>query len=198
MEPMISRSRALAITFLCSVSVASASGGKPSAASVHTSRATPTALARTAPRPPAAKQLTITVLWDDAMSTRDSGLWIGYLFARMEFISRNGGRYNRVPGVVNPIFDEEIFARTEAAKVYRELRSKGKGTDSAYFNDLDKVDAAGFMREYVWRYLHRDEWGVAPDALRVSEFDRWAKANLLSHAPETRGRIAFQDGAASG
>ena len=144
------------------------------------------------------KQLTITVLWDDAMSTRESGLWIGYLFARMEFVARNGGRYSRVPGVITPIFDEEVFARGEAAKVYRELRLKGKGTDSPYFNDLEKVDAAGFMREYVSQYLRRDSWAAAPDALRSDEFAHWARSNLTNHAVETRGRVAFQNGDSAG
>jgi hypothetical protein len=125
-------------------------------------------------------------------------LWIGYLFARMEFVSRNGGRYTRVPGVITPIYDEEVFARGEAAKMYRALRSQGKGTDSPYFNDLDKIDAAGFMREYVWQYLRRDSWGAAPDTLRGSEFERWARVNLTGHTPETRGRVAFQTGTTAG
>lgn len=144
------------------------------------------------------RQLTITVLWDDAMTTRESGLWIGYLFARMEFVSRNGELYNRVPGVITPIFDEEVFARGEAAKIYRELRAKGSGSDSAYFNDLEKVDRAGFMREYVWQYLHRDAWGPAPATLRSGDFERWARSNLGQHVVETRGRVAFQTGTSAG
>lgn len=176
---------------------AASAAGKSTAA--HPRPVANNRVATARPRTPAPqKQLTITVLWDDAMTSRESGLWIGYLFARMEFVSRNGGRYNRVPGVITPIFDEEVFARGEAAKMYRELRSKGSGTDSAYFNDLEKVDSAGFMREYVWQYLHRDAWGAAPEALRSSDFERWARSNLGQHAVETRGRVAFQTGTTAG
>lgn len=161
--------------------------------------AIPQRLANTRTVPVAPRQkLAITVLWDDAMSTRESALWIGYLFARMEFVSRNGDRYERVPGIITPVFDEEVFARSEAAKVYRELRSQGKGTDSAYFNDLEKVDAAGFMPEYVWQYLHRDSWSTPPATLRSSEFARWVRQNLPHHAVQTRGRVAFQTGTTAG
>jgi hypothetical protein len=199
------RFAALATLLSLSVTALPASAaGKPAATAHASARANSQATASTrlanarstAPAPQ--KQLTITVLWDDAMTSRESGLWIGYLFARMEFVSRNGGRYSRVPGVITPIFDEEVFARSEAAKIYRELRSKGRGTDSAYFNDLEKVDSAGFMREYVWQYLRRDTWSVAPEALRNSDFERWARSNLGQHAVETRGRVAFQTGTTAG
>ncbi len=129
------------------------------------------------------------------MTTRESGLWIGYLFARMDFIGRNGGRYHRVPGVILPIFDEEVFARGEAAKIYRNLKQKSKAMESAYFNDLEKVDAAGYMPEYVWRYLRRKEWSTSTDNLRSAEFERWSRSNLTAnHAPETRGSVVFQTG----
>ncbi len=146
-----------------------------------------------APASPAApRQLTISIDWGDAMTTRESGLWIGYLFARMDFIGRNGGRYHRVPGVILPIYDEEVFARGEAAKIYRNLKQQNKAMESPYFNDLEKVDVAGFMPEYVWRYLKRNEWSTAPANLRAAEFERWSRANLAAnHAPETRGNVVF-------
>jgi hypothetical protein len=152
-----------------------------------------------APQAPAApvapRQLTISIDWGDAMTTRESGLWIGYLFARMDFIGRNGGRYHRVPGVILPIFDEEVFARGEAAKIYRNLKQRNKTMESPYFNDLEKVDAAGFMPEYVWRYLKRNEWSTVPPNLRAAEFARWSRSNLTgNHAPETRGNVVFSTG----
>lgn len=126
------------------------------------------------------------------MSTRESGLWIGYLFARMEYIGRNGGLYHRVPGVILPIFAEEVFARGEAAKIYRSLKQQNKAMESPYFNELEKVDAAGFMPEYVWRFLKRNEWSTVPANLRAADFDRWSRSNLTTnHAPETRGNVVF-------
>jgi hypothetical protein len=159
--------------------------------------ATPTAKTRTAAATQAAapRQLTISIDWGDAMTTRESGLWIGYLFARMDFISRNGGRYHRVPGVITPIYDEEVFARSEAAKIYRNLKKQNKAMESPYFNDLEKVDAAGYMPEYVWQYLKRREWQDPPANLRAAEFSRWSIRHLAgNHAAESRGRVVFQTG----
>lgn len=150
--------------------------------------AAPPPAARTVP----AQHLTLTVLWDDAMSSKESGLWIGYLFARMDYIGRNGRDYPQLAGVIAPKFDEEVFARSEASKVYRDMRSRGKGVDSKYFNDLEKVEAAGFMREYAWQYFKRSDWGAAPTSLRMSEFAAWNAVNLSNHQPQTRGRVAFQ------
>ena len=174
--------------------VLSLSAGTGLAAASSTAGARPrTPKAPAAPAVP--RQLTISIDWGDAMTTRESGLWIGYLFARMDFIGRNGGRYQRVPGVILPIFDEEVFARGEAAKIYRNLKQQNKAMESPYFNDLEKVDAAGFMPEYVWRHLQRKEWSTVPPDLRVAEFDRWSRNNLASnHAPETRGNVVFSTG----
>ena len=173
----------------------STGAAKPRATVTATTRPSPNATPRVpkAPATPASpRQLTISIDWGDGMTTRESGLWIGYLFARMDFIGHNGGRYQRVPGVIIPIFDEEVFARGEAAKIYRNLKQQNKAMESPYFNDLEKVDAAGFMPEYVWRYLKRNEWSTAPPDLRAVEFERWSRSNLASkHAPETRGNVVF-------
>ena len=177
---IVSLSLALLIALSSPVNAANSAAAKPKAPA--------------APKVPAVpRQLTITVLWDDAMSTRESGLWIGYLFARMDFIGRNGGRYQRAPGVIVPIFDEEVFARSEAAKIYRNLKQANKSMESNYFNELEKIDAAGYMPEYVWRYLRRPEWAAPADNLRTADFERWSRGNIsASHAPETKGRVIFQ------
>jgi hypothetical protein len=168
-----------------------ASGTSLRTANAATRSAAPSKPAKPA-APAAARQLTISIDWGDAMTSRESGLWIGYLFARMDFIGRNGGRYTRVPGVILPIFDEEVFARGEAAKIYRNLKEKNKAMESPYFNDLEKVDAAGYMPEYVWRYLKRNEWSTTPVNLRAADFERWSRSNLTAnHAPETRGKVIF-------
>ncbi len=194
--------RTLAITLLLLTVAASAlAADKPAVAGSRTTTTANTPTATPArPRRPAVptapvapRQLTISIDWGDAMTTRESGLWIGYLFARMDFIGRNGGRYHRVPGVIVPIYDEEVFARGEAAKIYRNLKQQNKAMESPYFNDLEKVDAAGFMPEYVWQYHRRSEWRDQPGNLRTAEFDKWSRNNLTGgHRTETHGRVIFQ------
>jgi hypothetical protein len=130
--------------------------------------------------------LTVTVLWDDAMTGKEAGVWMGYLFARMKYVSSNGGRYKNVPGVIQPLYDEEVHARTEAVFIYRDIRSRKPEMAAPYFDELDKVEAAGYMRSPQW---------VQPDApLRDAEFDRWASEYLRTHAVQTRGRIALTRG----
>lgn len=190
----MSKSTALIGTTLLStvaLTVSSVAATPAHRASVSRSAAHRTAPATTT-RVVREQHLTLTVLWDDAMSSKESGLWIGYLFARMDYIGRNGRDYPQLAGVIAPKFDEEVFARSEASKVYRDMRSRGKGVDSKYFNDLEKVEAAGFMREYAWQYFKRSDWGAAPTSLRMSEFAAWNAANLSNHQPQTRGRVAFQ------
>jgi hypothetical protein len=166
---------------------------KPRAMATRPSPSTTPRIPKAPAAPAAPRQLTISIDWGDAMTTRESGLWIGYLFARMDFIGRNGSRYHRVPGVIVPIYDEEVFARGEAAKIYRNLKKQNKAMESPYFNDLENVDAAGFMPEYVWQYHRRSEWRDQPGNLRTADFDKWSRSNLTGgHKAETRGRVIFQ------
>jgi hypothetical protein len=141
-----------------------------------------------------AEPLTVTVLWDDAMSGKEAGVWMGYLFARMKYVSNNGRQYKNVPGVVQPLYEEEVHARTEAVFIYRDIRSRKPEMAAPYFDELDKVEAAGFMREYVWRYLRSSHWVQPAAPLRDAEFDRWASEHLRTHAVQTRGRIALTRG----
>jgi hypothetical protein len=141
-----------------------------------------------------AEPLTVTVLWDDAMSGKEAGVWMGYLFARMKYVSSNGGQYKNVPGVVQPLYAEEVHARTEAVFIYRDIRSRKPEMATPYFDELDKVEAAGYMREYVWRYLRSPQWVQPTAPLRDAEFDRWASEHLRTHTVQTRGRIALTRG----
>lgn len=143
------------------------------------------------PAPQASKPLTVTVLWDNAMTGKEAGIWMGYLFARMKYVSNHGGQYARVAGVVAPRYEEEVHARTEAVHIYRDIRARKPEMAAPYFDALDKVEAAGFMREYVWQFLRRPEWAAPNSPLRSVEFEHWARDALRDHRVETRGRIAL-------
>jgi hypothetical protein len=174
---------------LLSLLIAGASAAAAADSSGPRARVTPTAsaAAKTAP-------LTVTVLWDNAMSGKEAGVWMGYLFARMKYVSSHGGQYPHVVGVVAPKYEEEVHARTEAVHIYRDIRSRKPEMAAPYFDDLDRVEAAGFMREYVWKHLRRPEWQAPASALRAADFDAWAGEHIPSHQVETRGRIALQRG----
>ena len=134
-------------------------------------------------------QLTVSVLWDDAMTNKQAGVWMGYLFARVQYVSQHAPQYPNSPGIVAPKFDEEVHARSEAVEIYRDIRARKPEMASEYFNALERVHAAGYMREYVWRYLKRPEWTQPAAQLRDQEFERWTREHLPGHQVETRGQI---------
>jgi len=102
-------------------------------------------------------QLTVSVLWDDAMTNQQAGVWMGYLFARVQYVSDHAPEYPNVPGIVQARFAEEVHARSEAVEIYRDLRARKPNMANDYFDELERVYAAGFMSEYVWHYLKHTE-----------------------------------------
>ena len=60
-----------------------------------------------------------------------------------------------------------------------------------YLQLLADVRAAGFIREYVWRFLREPSW-PEPAGLRSDAFAAWAAENgLAEHRPPT---LAFVSG----
>jgi hypothetical protein len=92
-------------------------------------------------------------------------------------------------GEIVPSFDEEVFARSLAARVYREHAGE-KDSYDAYFADLAKVESKSFMREYVWTYLHRPEWRSSEHPAKLTAFQNWSRTNLKNHTPQTYGALA--------
>lgn len=137
----------------------------------------------------AAGQLTVSVLWDDAMTNKQAGVWMGYLFARVQYVSDHARDYPNVPGIVQARFEEEVHARGEAVEIYRDIRTRKPEMANEYFDALERVHAAGFMREYVWHYLKQPEWSAPAGTLRASEFQAWSAQHIPNHRAETRGRI---------
>jgi hypothetical protein len=82
--------------------------------------------------------------------------------------------------------------RSIAVNMFRELRRNDARLVSDYFSDIDRVEAAGFLREYVWSYLRRGSWKAPPAGLNLEAFDSWRATHLLNHVPVTHGRIAFR------
>jgi hypothetical protein len=77
-------------------------------------------------------------------------------------------------------YDREVFARAEAATIWKQLREKGDVKADKDLDALWAVNAAGFMPEYVWLYLKRRSF-QNPGNLRLDAFRAWAKAYLPQH-----------------
>jgi tetratricopeptide (TPR) repeat protein len=135
--------------------------------------------------------ISVTIDWHPAQDQPEDALWLAYLMARAAYIKDHHAAYDWSPGVVTASFTEELAARTTAAQVYRELRSKDAHLNAAYFEDLARVADNSFLSEYVWTYLHQAEWGSPPDGLRLVEFMHWRADHLTEHAAITKGSVRF-------
>jgi len=140
------------------------------------------------PTPPAADQIDVAVQWDPATPPAERQLWATYLYTRAALVAAESSQVALPLGEHTASFDEEVRGRLMAVYLYRQLRREHPAFRSAYFADLSRVEAAGYLREYVWRYLKARSWSQ-PDGLRLAAFDAWRAVHLLNHVPRTYGRI---------
>ena len=126
--------------------------------------------------------------WNVASPERERAIWLAYLMKRV-MLRQPGNECQGSDVVLTPSFDEEFQAREATLKTYRDLQKHDAQLDLAYFNDLSRVEDAGFLREYVWIYLHQPSWSQEPEGLKLGEFGRWRESNLAGHKVETQGSI---------
>ena len=114
-----------------------------------------------------------------------------YLFARAAFVASEEGAGPAL-GERTASFEEELRGRSLALSAFREMRRKDAALTSAYFNDVDRIEAAGVLREYVWLYLRQPSWMAAPGGLQLGAFEAWRALYLPNHVAVTHGRITFR------
>ncbi len=137
-------------------------------------------------------QLDVVILWDPATPPAERKLWTIYLYTRAAATAVETEHESFAPGEHEASFNEEVRARLLALNLYRQLRSSDPAVFSVYFEDLDRVEATGYLREYVWRYLRSASWKRPPDGLALASFDAWRAVYLAHHVPVTHGRIALR------
>ena len=137
------------------------------------------------------KAMKVAILWDPETPEGEKKIWLAYLFARAAFAANetDGGP---AAGERVSSFEEEVRGRTIALTTFRALKREPAQPASEYFNDIDRVEAAGFLREYVWRYLHNASWSTMPSNLDLAGFETWRAEHLANHKAVTHGRIAFR------
>jgi hypothetical protein len=140
---------------------------------------------------PADSSVKVAILWDPETPEGESKIWLAYLFARAAFAANETAGGPAV-GERESSFEEEVRGRQIALTTFRALKRDSAQPESAYFNDIDRVEAAGFLREYVWSYLRHPSWKTAPEKLDLAGFETWRAEHLAHHQPVTHGRIAFR------
>lgn len=134
----------------------------------------------------------VAILPDPATPPGERKLWTIYLYTRAALVASESGAGPLPLGIRAPSFEGEVRARRVAVGLFRQLERDDPDFGSRYFDDLDQVEAAGFMREYVWRYLKQPSWSTPPSGLRLHAFDAWRAVYLRHHVPVTYGHIAVR------
>ncbi len=106
--------------------------------------------------------------------------WVSYSLSRSACQLRNGaGNPARATS-----FDCELAAREHLLETWSSLRERDPAS-SDYLDDLDRVQQAGFLDEYVWRHFRDDSWSPPP-GLQPERFRAWSRHHLPGHVPRTR------------
>ena len=81
-----------------------------------------------------------------------------------------------------PTFAAEVAARENQVVVWDQVKAKQPGITDPYMADLEQINHAGFMREYVWEYYGQIGWKTPAD-LHLHKFDTWQAVNLPKLSP---------------
>ena len=109
--------------------------------------------------------------------------WLGYGTGLVHVF--NADHLPLHPGIIEPSFEQEAAARAFMVSVWvANLKDEREPLDP-YLEDLRRVDQAGWLREYVWVFLHRPAWGSPSADLRLADFREWSALNLRDHSAQT-------------
>jgi len=134
----------------------------------------------------------VVILFDPETPPNERRLWTIYLYTRAALAASESDAGPLPLGIRAPSFEGEVRARRVAVGLFRQLDRDDADFGSRYFDDLDRVESAGYMREYVWRYLKQPSWTATPPELHLGEFDAWRTVHLRYHVPVTHGHIAVR------
>ena len=82
-------------------------------------------------------------------------------------------------------FNCELKARQLLLDTWREKQALDARNSDVYLDDLDIVDDAGFLPEYVARHFGKRQWSI-PSDLKIDAYRQWASDVIPGHKPETR------------
>jgi hypothetical protein len=120
-------------------------------------------------------------------------VWLSYNICRIGFIMQHRADYPaKGTGEVPVSFVDECKGRSCALETYVVQRQKKEMEKDEYWEDVKKVEEAGFLSEYVWTFFHRDAWSENDKPKKLEEFKRWQAKVIPNHKPETHGKIEFR------
>lgn len=82
-------------------------------------------------------------------------------------------------------FECELMARRLLLQTWSEKTARSAAVSDRYLDELDSVQSAGYLGEYVAQHHRKRHWKIPPD-VQMTLYRRWARAELPDHEPETR------------
>jgi hypothetical protein len=122
---------------------------------------------------------------DPGTDPAEASLWFAYA---AELLSASRVTAHAMPacgGALVPLFDTELAARRAALRDYRARAATDRGSE--YFSLLERIDAAGFLDEYVWHYLSKG--AQVPEGLDLAGFEDFRLRELAMHQPKTGAHV---------
>jgi hypothetical protein len=141
-----------------------------------------------APARAQAPRKTVSVEIDRFDDAQEGAVWLAYGVSLAHWATQSGAVENAPVGVLEPSFDGELSARRALIAIWREILQKEPRT-MAYMDALMRIEAAGFLREYVWTVHWRGSWKQPPAGLRIADFYAWHRRELAGHEARTGARV---------
>lgn len=143
--------------------------------------------ARPTRRLAAAAELPETSVELDAAAAGDEATWwISYADELLRASRDDPGSLPPCGGPLLPGFAAEFAARVRALRDYQARDAAAR--HSAYFDDLARIDAAGFLDEYVWENL-RKSGATMPPGLELAAFLEFRALELPRHVYFTGAHV---------
>ena len=136
------------------------------------------------PAPPQEASIDIDANPDSAAASA----WLAYAVELARYSGEHPETRPRCGGRFAPGFEAELTARGAALREYR-ARDPAQRT-SSYFNDLARVEAAGFLDEYVWTYLRNENADLTPPpSIGLDAFEQFRARELATHIVQTGAHV---------
>ena len=125
---------------------------------------------------------------DGHYDAETAALWLSYALELVKYSREHPATRPPCGGQLLPGYDAELSARRAALEVYR-ARDPANRT-ARYFDELLRIDAAGFLDEYTWHYLRNERWDVTPPTdIDLAAFETYRQGELATHVVQSGARV---------
>lgn len=142
------------------------------------------AAAQSEPKPKKDRDTTINV----AMGP-DGDVMTGMLYTTMlsSLLEQSPELAPPCGGTVVPTFE------TEVGVLRGVLEMAAAGVESDFTQRLARIEKAGFLEEFVWNDMHREDWGGwEPSDLALADYLKWKKKHLKNFQVPNLGSVTVE------